>query len=139
MNSYIWALLAAFVWGCVPALEKLGLAKVPALAGLFYRCLGVLIGIVVLFFFQSENIRQAFGVGKESLLYLVAGGLLASVVGQVFFYQALKSGQMSTVVPIAAAYPVISFLIGTVFLKEPVTLSKAGGLLFVILGVLLLR
>lgn len=139
MNSYIWALLAALIWGCVPALEKLGLAKVPALAGLFYRSLGVLIGIVILFVFQSENIRQAFGTGKGSLLYLVAGGLLASVVGQVFFYQALKAGQMSTVVPIAASYPVISFLIGTVFLKEPVTLSKAGGLFLVLSGVFLLR
>ena len=48
MNAFMWALLAAFIWGIVPLLEKLGLAKVEPLVGLFYRCSGVLIGFLLL-------------------------------------------------------------------------------------------
>lgn len=139
MKSFYWALLASLIWGCVPALEKLGLAKIPVFAGLFYRCLGVLIGVVLLLSFQLGSIRYAFSVSKTGLLYLIAGGFLASVLGQIFFYQALKNGEASTVVPVAASYPIISFLIGTLFLGEPLTLAKAGGVLFVVLGVFLLK
>lgn len=139
MKPFYWALLASLVWGCVPALEKLGLAKVPAFAGLFYRCLGVLIGVILLLVFQLGSIKESFFVGKSGLLYLVAGGFLASVLGQIFFYQGLKNGPASMIVPVAASYPIISFVIGVVFLSEPLTLSKAGGVLFVVLGVFLLR
>ncbi|HOW36605.1 MAG TPA: EamA family transporter [Candidatus Omnitrophota bacterium] len=139
MKPFYWALLASLIWGCVPALEKLGLAKVPAMAGLFYRCLGVLIGIVLLLFFQFGSIKESFFTGKSGLLYLMAGGFLASILGQVFFYQGLKTGEASTIVPVAASYPIVSFLIGTLFLGEPLTLAKAGGVLFVVLGVVLLK
>ena len=139
MKPFYWALLTSAVWGCVPILEKLGLTKTPALAGLFYRSLGVCFGVIVLLFFQFNNIRQAYIDSKVSLLYLLVGGFLASILGQVFFYQALKTGQTSTVVPIAASYPVISFILGIIFFGEPLTLAKAGGLAFVIMGVFLLR
>ncbi len=139
MSPFLWAVLCALVWGIVPILEKLGLAKVPVMAGLFYRCLGVLMGTVVLYFWQMDAIKEIFPKEGRGIIFLMAGGILASVVGQIFFYHALKSGEASQVVPIAAAYPVVSFILGIFFLGEQFTLAKLSGLLFIGLGIFLLK
>ena len=139
MKPFWWALLTALVWGCVPVLEKLGLAKIPALAGIFYRSLGVVLGVVLLFFFQFPEIKKTFAHVPQGFWYLIAGGFLASFVGQFFFYNALKNGEASKVVPLAATYPLVAFIIGILVLGEKLTLLKAGGIAFVILGVILLH
>ena len=139
MKPYLWALLAAFAWGFAPLFEKFGLAKMPVFAGLFYRCLGVIAGLVLLLLFKSGEIKYVMGSGHSGWFFLVIGGFLASVIGQVFFYSALKDGQISQVVTIGASYPLISFALGVLFLGEGVTLAKLGGLAFVVTGVMLLK
>jgi len=64
---------------------------------------------------------------------------MASILGQIFFYNALKTGEASKVVPIAGIYPLVAFLVGIIFLGESFTLMKATGVTFVILGLFLLR
>jgi transporter family protein len=139
MSAYLWALLASLVWGCVPFIEKLGLLKLDPVVGLFYRCLGVVVGISMLFIWKAAAIKSSFGELHAGMIYLLVGGFLASVVGQIFFYNALKSGEASMVVPLAASYPLLSFLLGVLFLGEKVTLAKAGGLAFILMGIVLLK
>jgi len=139
MNSFIWAILCALVWGIVPLFEKMGLVKIDPMVGLFYRCLGVIVGIVLLFIFFNQPIKQSMTQLHPGMFFLVLGGFMASVVGQVCFYHALKTGEMSKVVPIAATYPLVSFILGIIFWGEKFTLVKGGGILFVILGVMLLK
>ncbi|MFA5060618.1 MAG: EamA family transporter [Candidatus Omnitrophota bacterium] len=139
MKPYIWALMTALVWGCVPVLEKLGLAKMPVLVGIFYRSFGVIIGMMLIVFFKFNLLKESLANIPFGVFYLVVGGFLASVVGQIMFYHALQGGEASKVVPLAASYPLISFLIGAIFLGESVTAAKLGGLFFIILGVILLK
>ena len=139
MKPYFWALLSALVWGIAPIIEKLGLSKTPVLPGLVFRCLGVILGLMLLLAFRFNQIKTMLPQASQGGMYLVAGGLLASVVGQLFFYNALRGGEASQVVPIAAAYPLISFTLGIIFLSEKVTLSKLGGMVFVLMGVVLLK
>ena len=139
MKPYFWALFAAFSWGFAPILEKFGLAKVSVYAGLFCRCLGVVIGLLILLAFRFEEIKYTFSTGNLTWLFLVGGGFLASVIGQMFFYNALKDGDISQVVTIGASYPLISFVLGVIFFGEALTWGKVSGLGFVIMGVLLLK
>ena len=139
IKPFFWALLAALTWGCVPILEKLGLAKIPVFAGLFYRCIGVMLGFGLLLLFKFNIIKDSFGGMSYSWIYLIAGGFLASFVGQIFFYHALKSGEASRVTPLAATFPLITFVLGVLFLGEKITLSKVIGMLCVIAGVLFLK
>jgi len=139
MKPYYWALLAALAWGFAPILEKFGLAKIPVWAGLFSRCLGVMLGMVILFLLRFDEIKYVYTDNNFSWLYLVGGGFLASIIGQVFFYSALKDGEVSQVVTIGASYPLISFALGVLLLGEKITLAKLGGLGFVVMGVLLLK
>jgi transporter family protein len=70
---------------------------------------------------------------------LAGGGLLASFVGQMAFYQALKTGSLSQITPVAGAYPLVAALLGWIVLREPLTLTRVLGVLCVFAGVVLLR
>ena len=139
MNPFFWALLCSLTWGLVPLIEKFGLLKLSPMVGLFYRCLGVIIGLVFLFLWENRAIRESVNHLHPGMLYLAVGGLLASVVGQIFFYLALKDGEASMVVPIAASYPLVTFILGVLILGEKITWAKVAGMAFVVLGIFFLK
>lgn len=139
MSGFYWAVLTAFIWGLVPILEKLGLSKIEPFAGLLLRCGGVLLGAGVLIAVKREHLTQALKADWKTIVFLVIGGLLASFIGQICFYKALRSGEVSRIVPIAGAYPLVSFLTGIIFLSEAITLPKLAGVLLILAGIVLLR
>jgi transporter family protein len=138
MTAFFWALLTAGIWGVVPLMEKLGLANTSPTTGLIVRSVGVVIGFVVFSVVWSPwgAIRT---LHWSSIVLLAGGGFLASFVGQLAFYQALKSGAISQLTPVAGAYPLVAALLGWWVLREPITLTRALGVMCVVLGVALLR
>lgn len=138
MTSFYWAALAAFVWGIAPILEKTGLVRISPMAGLFYRCIGVLLGLLILtlFLVKPEEIKSA---DMRSAFLLVSGGFLASFIAQIFFYNALKGGSVSTVVPLSGSYPMIAFILGVLMIGESFTIPKFIGVLLIIAGIWFLK
>ena len=139
MKAFYFALMTAVVWGIVPILEKMGVARIAPLAGVFIRSCGVVIGISIMAIFNNQAVRIALKADPRTIFLLVLGGFMASIVGQIFFYNALKIGEVSKVVPIAGIYPLVAFLLGVIFLGETFTAVKLGGVIFVVLGLFLLR
>ncbi len=139
MTPFYWALGAACVWGFAPILEKIGLAKIAPFPGLFWRSLGVMVGALVLLVLRFAEIKPALAVPPSGWGWVFAGGMLASIVGQIFFYHALKGGEASMAVPVGASYPLIAFVLGILVLGEKFTFAKLGGVGFVMLGVFLLK
>jgi len=138
MSAFWLAVMTAVIWGFVPLLEKAGLGRIEPLAGLFYRSIGVMIGLVILalFFLRPEEIRS---VHLKSALLIMAGGFLASFAATILFYNALKIGEMSRVVPISGSYPLITFILGVLILGEAFTPLKLLGVIFAVLGIWLLK
>ncbi|MBN2120836.1 MAG: EamA family transporter [Candidatus Omnitrophica bacterium] len=138
MGYLIWSILAALIWGIVPLIEKIGLAKIDPLVGLFYRCLGVLIGITALgiFFLKPQEIKS---VDLRSAVLIVTAGIFASVIAQICFYNGLKLGEVSKVVPIAGSFPLISFILGVFFLGESLNPVKLVGVSLIIAGIWALK
>lgn len=139
MKAFYFALMTAVVWGIVPILEKMGVARIAPLAGVFIRSCGVVIGIFIMAIFNNQAVRIALKADPRTIFLLVLGGFMASIVGQIFFYNALKIGEVSKVVPIAGIYPLVAFLLGVIFLGETFTAVRLGGVIFVVLGLFLLR
>lgn len=138
MEAFFLALLTAFIWGFVPFLEKIGLASVEPTAAYLVRCSGVLLGVVILIAFTPQF--PSFGkMGIKSIFFLMLAGILAGVVAQLVFYNALKAGEISKIIPVTSCYPLFSFLLGWLFLGEEITLSKAVGMLLILGGILLLK
>lgn len=139
MTAFLWAALTACIWGVVPLMEKIGLrgASSPA-AGLMVRTLGVSCGLLVFGWIWSPwSALRSFSWQTTALL--AGGGFLASVIGQLAFYQALKSGGLSQVIPVAGTYPLVAALLGWVVLREPLSAARTVGVLLIVSGALLLR
>lgn len=138
MTPFWWALLAATIWGVVPLIEKIGLGQASPVAGVMVRSVGIVIGLF-LFSFWGSPWETTRGMGWPSILLLMGGGLLASFVGQLAFYHALREGAISQVTPVAGAYPLVAALMGWLILREPFTPLRVFGVLSIVLGVFLLR
>jgi transporter family protein len=139
MKPFYFAILAAIVWGVAPIVEKMGLKNIEPLSGVMVRSSGIIIGAVILAIFNNSALKTAMKADPKTILFLFLGGIIASILGQIFFYNALKQGEVSKMVPIAATYPLVSFLLGLLFFGESFTIAKGLGIGFVILGVFLLR
>lgn len=138
MTALWWSLLTACIWGIVPLFEKMGLGTNQPTVGVFARSIGIVVGFVVFGLLWSP--WKALGaLSVRSFTLLALGGFLASFVGQMAFYQALRTGPISQVTPVAGAYPLVAALLGWFVLREPITPSRLCGVLFIIAGVLLLR
>ena len=138
MTAFYWALITAGIWGVVPLLEKLGLGNGSPSYGVMVRSLGVALGLI-LFGWWWSPVAALRSMSWQSIVLLASGGLLASFVGQMAFYHALKTGAVSQVTPVAGAYPLVAALLGWIFLREPITLARLLGVLLIISGVWLLR
>jgi transporter family protein len=138
-KSFVFALLTAVVWGLAPAFEKMGLdGKIDPFIGVVIRTIPIALITFVALFFMGRT-HELARIDLKSALLVASGGILAGLVGQFLFYSALKSGEASVVVPVAAIYPLIALVVSILFLGEAITWQKAVGATLVAGGVMLLR
>src|ERR1700688_3134016 len=104
MSPFTWALMAALCWGFAPMFEKVGLSgNADPMIGVAIRTVGVLLGTAFFLPFIPRLSSNLAALTPRTWIFLGLGGLTASVVGQLCFYHALKTGDVSRVVPVGAS------------------------------------
>ena len=66
-------------------------------------------------------------------------GFCGSVLGQIFYLNALKSGEVSKVPAVTAVWPLFSFILAVIFYKEAITFKKIIAFIMIIGGAILLK
>lgn len=138
-RSFLFALLTSLIWGFAPALEKMGLrGSIDPYLGVVIRTIPIAVialsGLVIM-----GRTADVANVDLKSAFFVASGGFVAGLIGQIAFYSALKSGEASVVVPVAATYPLVALIVSILFLGEALTWSKAVGAVLVVSGVVLLK
>ncbi|HMU95478.1 MAG TPA: EamA family transporter [Elusimicrobiota bacterium] len=133
------AVLAAVVWGLSGFVEKIGLRGADPQTGVLARSLGVGVAGVVLLMVRPEVGTGFLALDWRTRLTLMGGGALASVIAQLFFYRALKVGDVGRVAAVGGAWPVVAFVLSVLFLGETLTVRKGLGIFLVVLGAAFLR
>jgi len=138
MRAFWWALLASALWGITSVIEKFALGRAEPLPGLFYRCIGAILGLFVLglFVLKPDQIRS---VDPRSGIFLVVSGFIGSFLAFIAFYHALKVGEVSLVVPVASSFFLVAFVLGVVFFGEALTLVKVTAVVLLVAGFWLLK
>lgn len=146
---FVLAVLTAIIWGTVPFFEKRGAAALTPTAAVFVRCLAASVGMLVAWIVSlvwiarrpdAPSIFQTLrAAGWVPVLYMMAGGLIGSVLGQFTNLAALRTGEISRLAPITASWPILTFAIGVAAFGEPLTWAKVAGLVLVVGGVVLMR
>jgi bacterial/archaeal transporter family protein len=138
MNFYVFAILTAFFFGLAPIFGKLGLEGVnPALA-LCIRSF-IISGIMLGWLILNKDVSPIMDVSLSGWVFIALEGIFAALFGQLFYYYALKSGDVSLVVPIIATFPLFTFVMATIFLGDKVSFTKIGGIVSIVFGVILIR
>lgn len=138
MKAYLFALAGAVLWGLAPILGKLGLVSIEPTLALSIRTFFISL-ILLLWFLATGQWHNLTGLPSKSLLYLVGEGLLASLLGHLAYYYALKYGEASRVAPVMASYPLLTVFLAVLLLGEKFSWYKLTGALLILGGVIFLR
>ncbi len=133
----IYAMISMVFAGLTSVIAKFGMKNISSDVALSIRTL-VVFGIVsanALLF--SNAISQLRLSPKSNLLFLAISGITTSL-SWIFYYRAMKEGQVSYVASIDKASIVVTLLLSFTLLKEPVTSKILVGAGLILLGMIVL-
>lgn len=143
MKPELFALLAAVAWAAGSYFNKKGMQNAnldPKLALAIRAVASALIIVVIAIplYGQLATAAQS-SIGRKGLLQiLLVEGIVAGLFGMLFYYTALRQGDLSKVMPIAFTAPLFGFILGVMYGGETFTLIKAAGAGLTLAGIILL-
>ena len=132
----IFALLSALFAALTSILAKIGIADVNSNLATAIRTVVVLImawGIVFITGKQSDIVN----INQKSWIFLILSGC-ATGLSWLFYYQALRLGEASKVIPIDKFSVVISIILAFTILHEALTVKAVIGGLLISIGTFVL-
>jgi transporter family protein len=135
MNWWIWSLLTLALWSVWGALTKV------ALINWDWRQVFILGGVLGVVFALALALvtRPPLAMPLPTWIWPVLA-ISAGTAGTVTFYLALQSGRAAIIIPLTAAYPVVTVFLSVIFLREPLRLHEIAAIvLFVIATILVTR
>ncbi|HPP35970.1 MAG TPA: EamA family transporter [Clostridiales bacterium] len=131
------ALFGMICWGIAPVFAKAALKDIDPTAGLVLRTIfaaSVVSGWVII----SGNFSKVSSIPAATWWLIATEALLATLVGDLAYYAALKKGDVSLVTIVMSSSPLVTILCSAVFLGEQITLMRLVGAILVIAGIILI-
>lgn len=137
MWATILALLAAICWGAAPIAAKFALGGMSPMMGMAVRSF-IATSMVTVWMLTTGAHQQMPEVNSRALLWLFLEALLATVVGDAFYFYAIKLGHAGQVSLILASSPLITLVAAVTLLGEPISTTKLMGAVLVVGGLALI-
>ncbi len=132
----IYAFISMFFAGFTSVVAKQGLVGISAELGLTLRTIFVCV-FVLIFAMLAVDSAEIKSLQKVNYIWLALSGI-TTAVSWVFYYKALKIGDVATVALIDKGSVVIAIILAWVLLKEVITLRMMMGAAFIVLGLLVI-
>lgn len=134
---FLLALFGMICWGIAPVFAKIGLRNVDPLAGLVLRTIFAA-SVVSSWVIVSGSFTKISSIPVNSWWLIGVEALLATLVGDLAYYAAIKKGDVSMVTIIMSSSPLITILCAVLFLGEQISLLRIIGAGLVVLGIILI-
>jgi transporter family protein len=134
---YFFAVIGMICWGISPIFAKLGLKDLNPFVGLSIRTLFTA-GLILLWMTLSGSFVELRHIPPRTLLLLVIEAVLATLIGDLAYFAALKQGSASIVMLIMACSPVVTILCSVLFLHERLTFVNLLGACLAVIGLILI-
>lgn len=131
-----YAFISMFFAGFTSVIAKMGLSGISGELGLTIRTLFVC-GFVLLFAAWAVPLQQITNVSPRNLLWLGASGI-TTALSWIFYYKALKNGNVATVALIDKGSVVIAMLLAWLVLREVITIRMIAGAGLIVAGLLVI-
>lgn len=138
MQLMIYLFLTVLFWGIAAIFDKLALGRTSPFSGIMVRQFvvsGILLGIGI----GSGRLAMLGSLDSRTIILFGLSGICGGAAGLWTYYHALRLGGASLVVPITAAYPLVTVLLSWLILQEGLTLPRIIGTVLIVLGVWLVK
>jgi transporter family protein len=136
-RSTMYAILALLCFGIAPIFEKFGLKQAgPAAAVLVRATMTASVYAVVLW--NQRGFGELKTWSPATWLSVILGAFFSVVLAQIFYFLALRGANVTRVIPLMGAYPVVSAIMAILLMGEKVTIIHLLGIILVTAGVVLL-
>jgi transporter family protein len=132
----VCAFIGMICWGITPLFVKLGLKDIDPHIGLAIRTATTTIILTGWMIFDGSFAKLG-QVPVMALVFLIIEALIATFVGDLAYFAAIKNGSVSLVAIILSCSPLVTMLLSMLFLHETVTGTKVAGSLLIIGGIIL--
>ena len=133
----IYAIVSMFFAGMTSVIAKFGMKDLSSDTALAIRTFVVFTIVILNAFFLRNAYQELLHAPAKNFIFLAISGITTSL-SWIFYYRAMKEGQVSYVVSIDKASIVVSLLLSFIILKEPVTAKVLIGAGFIVIGMLVL-
>ncbi|WP_264521036.1 EamA family transporter [Flavobacterium sp. N1994] len=135
-NWIVYSLISMFFAGLTSVIAKMGLRNVSSDTGLAVRTIVVFL-IVWLNVFVFQSVKDFRNLTKMDIVFLAISGVTTSL-SWIFYYKAIKIGNVSQVALIDKGSILITLLLSFIVLNEQFSWKIAVGGGFIIVGLLIL-
>jgi len=133
MPSWLMYVTVAMICGSLSiVLAKAGLNHASEHVALFVRT-AILFSFTIVLNVASGDIKNVLRLDKRSLIILIASGI-ATTIYWFLYYKALKSAPAYQIAAIDKAGIVVTVLLSSIFLNEPVSMKSLLGILLIAAG-----
>ena len=133
----IYAIISMIFAGITSVLAKFGMKNLNSDTALAIRTSIVFSIIIANAFLFRNAYTEIQGTSLKNIFFLTLSGITTSL-SWIFYYRAMKEGQVSYVASIDKASIVITLILSFVLLKEPVTAKVLLGAGFILTGMVIL-
>lgn len=135
-NWIIFAFLTAVFTSLATILGKIGINNINPNLGTMLRTIVILVIIwgVIIIKKEYKDIRK---ITNKNILFIILSGI-STGISWLFYFMALKDGEVSIVFPVEKLSAAVSILISIIFLKEKLDKKGILGFISIILGTSLL-
>jgi bacterial/archaeal transporter family protein len=119
------------LWGLFSKLASLNNISVKTI--LLCEFIGSLGSTLLIIYKYNDTTQQANLLG---IIYAILVGI-SGTLATFYFFIAISNGPVAVVVPLSSTYPIITMLLISIFLQEPITIKNCISLLLIIVAVLL--
>ncbi|HHW31467.1 MAG TPA: EamA family transporter [Clostridiaceae bacterium] len=134
---FLLALFGMVCWGIAPIFAKLALRNVNSVTGLTIRTLFAACVILIWSTF-SGNFPDIKNININGWLCIAIEAVLATLIGDLAYFAAVKRGEVSLVTIIMSSSPLVTLVFAAIFLGEKITFIRLMGAVLVILGIIMI-
>lgn len=139
MYVILVALFLSILWGTTPVVHKYVLRQISPMTLMIVGGLFYLLGISVLSYLNKGILRRDIAKMDAATWVTVAVvTLLSLVLGNYLYFTALEREKSHIIAALVSTYPLITFAIAAIVLKEPVSTRSIIGAVLIVIGIYLL-
>jgi len=134
---FLYAFLAVLCLGLAPLFGKSALENINPVTTLVIRTF-IATGLVSIWLLLTKTYVEFSALSLSSWLMIGMEALLAAVLGELAYYYALEKGDVYEIAVLMSCAPLITIILGNVFLSQPLSLRQLIGALVVTIGLVIL-